>query len=114
MSSPEQKDIAWGVHKTPLHLALMEGRLLDARKLLVQGHWPDEETLTLAFKQDRLATHALLREMGLDTTLLPGSRLAKALDACQAEALADSMLARIPWADEQMDGKEKGAHRARL
>lgn len=114
MSESGRKDIAWGVHKTPLHLALMEGRMLDARKLLAQGHRPDEETLALAFKQDRLATHALLREMGLETTLSPGSQLAGTLQALAADARADAMLTQIQGAEETSAGQQEGARRARF
>lgn len=105
-----EKDLAWGVRKTPLHLALMEGRLLDARRLLAQGVRPDEDTLKLARQQDRLATHALLKEMGLEAPLLPGSDLAGALRVRQAHAQADAMALTLPLAS----GQSKGAQGARL
>lgn len=93
--APNGRDLSWGVERTALHRALMEGRMLDARRLMAQGHRPGEETLTLAFKQDRMATHALLREAGLEPALIPGSSLGTALEAAQADDLADAFVLRM-------------------
>ena len=91
MAGAGPKDLAWGFPTTDLHDALAQGRMLDARKLLAQGHTPTDDTAELIRKQDRLASHALARQAGLATDLLPGSSLGPPLLSIEACELADRL-----------------------
>lgn len=91
MAGTGTKDLAWGVTGSDLNDALAHGRMLDARKLLAQGHIPTNDTVELIRKQDRLAAHALARQAGLATDLLPGSSLGPPLLSIEACELADRL-----------------------
>ena len=101
------KDLAWGTPHTALNEAVMQGRLLLARQLLAQGHTPDQGTAELIRKQDRLAAHALARQVGLSTELLPGSTLAQPLRAIESCELADRLSTALQK-DELPPKRERG------
>lgn len=79
---------------TELNSALASGLTLKARKLLANGHLPDSDTARLTQKQDRLATHYLARQAGLEPGFLPGSDCPQNLQRLEAMELADKMAAK--------------------
>lgn len=91
MSESASKDLGWGVEMTALNQALADGRTLQARQLMAQGHRPELSTLELIRKQDRAASHGIVRQAGHATDLLPGSRLANTLAWLETTELADKM-----------------------
>lgn len=96
----EGRDLAWGVSLTPLHLALMEGRWLQVRRMLAEDPFPGEETLQLVRLQDHPASHLLMLETGQRPAWLPGSAgagvVARVVAGERADALALALAAGIP------------------
>lgn len=85
-------DPLWNIPLCPLALALAEGRMLEARRILfTQGTSISHAAQRQTQLQDRLAAHLLLCEQGMGTVLLPGSRLEDPLKQQLAEQAADRL-----------------------